>query len=85
MRGGDVAEMLLVCLHVHVCVCVCVCAWRVYEGVALEYVFHLLSHGCHCDGRVGAAVAHGNQISLCIQWGGGQHVPHFPIHEPRRG
>lgn len=42
------------------------CVRRVYEGVALEHVFYLLSHGCHCDGRVGAAVAHGNRISLCI-------------------
>lgn len=64
MRGGDVEEVLLVCLYVRVCACVCV--WRVYEGVALEHVFYLLSHGCHCDGRVGAAVAHGNRISLRI-------------------
>lgn len=47
-------------------VCTRVWVWRVYEGVSLEHVFYLSSHGCHCDGRVGAAVAHGNQISLCI-------------------
>lgn len=46
--------------------CVCVCVGMVYEGVALEHVFYLLSHGCHCDGRVGAAMAHGNRISLRI-------------------
>ncbi len=60
MRGGDVEEVLLVCLYVRVCVSVRVCVWRVYEGVALEHVFYLPSHGCHCDGSVGAAVAHGN-------------------------
>ena len=81
MRGGDEEEVLLVCLYVHVClcvcVCVCVCVLRVYVGVALEHVFYLLSHGCRCDGRVGAAAAHGNRISLCIPgsdveapWGG---------------
>lgn len=57
IRGGDVEEVLLVCLYVHMCVC---------EGDALEHVFYLFSHGCHCDGSAGAAVAHGNQISLCI-------------------
>lgn len=57
--GGDVEEVCLVCLHV--CVFVCL---RVYEGVVLEHVFYLLSHGCQCDGRVGAAVAHGNRISV---------------------
>lgn len=53
------------CKHALVCVCVCVC-WNIYKGVALEHLFYLLSHGCHHDGRAGAAVAHGNQISLCI-------------------
>lgn len=48
MRGS--AFSVLVCM-------------RVYQRVALERVFYLLSHGCHCD-RLGAAVAHGNQISV---------------------
>lgn len=32
MRGGDVAEMLLVCLPVHVRVCLCLCMEGVRGG-----------------------------------------------------
>lgn len=67
--------MCLVCKYVVACVFAC---WCVYEGVAPERLFYLLSHGCHRNGRAGPAVAHGIQISLCISrdlmwkhhWGG---------------
>lgn len=61
MRGGDVEKVLLVCSYVRVCM-----HGECMRGFALEHVFYLLSHGCHSYGRAGAAVAHGNQISLCI-------------------
>lgn len=63
-RGGDEEEVLWLRSY---CMPVCVCVYAgCARGVALEHVFYLASHGYNSDGRVGAAVAHGNRISLSL-------------------